>query len=236
MTATDKMCELFVMRDPKSSEALNYCSKSSDADRLTGHAGMFSIKAAAGDYQSAVRYLYRGIDRSFIYNHNPSKLDHQFAAPSSSGRKKITETYLKFAGENLYGASLESLGFPEVQIAPLMKSRRYPSGTIVNSWMGLVKTDPLMYISAPQKVSFTIFIVPEESGSVTGMTGEATPLYCYLKDEEGNFLKGSQYDAACGYLAIYNDFFAAVDVNGRYAPAFVYGQAEIRTDFVAVLD
>jgi hypothetical protein len=248
MGATEIVCSLHYKLDFRSKEAAYYCGRASEADRVPGHFFSALIHANSADYVNAAKYMYRGVDRSFLYKKVRTKLDQPaFSSPANSLTKFLTEGYLLYAAEGLYGASLESLGFPKIEIdASMTLSSAAQRSTIVNDWIGLVETYPLGQVTSPQRVSFTIFVVPagetteNVGGRIQFVNGLAHPIYCYLKDENGVILSGDNgseaHKAACGYLAVYGRFNAAVDINGNYAPSFVRGTAEIRRDKVVLLN
>lgn len=245
--ATEILCARHFDIDFRSQETLRYCSKTSDADRIMGHFYMAQLHLNNKDYVAATAYFYRGVERSFFYNGRPTKQDTAFGPPSNELSKMLTEAYLIYAAQNLYGASLASLGFPEIQIEGSMElSDRAERSTIVNDWIGLVDYYPLQNVNVPMKVGFVIFTVPAGrthqniDGRIIITNDAAKPVYCFLKDESGVILLGDlardEHVAACGYLATHGKFVAAVDINGNYAPSFVYGNAEIRKGKVVLVN
>lgn len=241
MSATDIMCQLHYDLNNQSEETYSYCLKSSNADRITGHLRMFLIHSKKQDAVTAVSYLYKGVERSFFKNINPTKQDVIFGSPSGEVSKFMTETYLTFAGGNLFGASLASLGFPDIQIEPSM-SLNGEENRVVNDWIGVVDMSPLRSISNSSKVSFTIFTVPVgetldyNGGRPRWVKDLAKPILCYLSDSEGNVLDDEVSKAACGYLVFNGKFVAAVDVNGDFAPSFISGNAEIQRGRVLLVN
>lgn len=241
--ATDRMCSLHFKIDFRSKEAAYYCDKASQSNRLTGHFLSWAIHANLGDQVKATEYAYRGLREHFFYKKVRTRIDPApFLPAPNQYQKTLDEVYLLAASENLFGASLESLGYPDLELPPSIslgdRPDRYLGRLWNNKWFNEVDLSSLEGVNNPERVRFALFVVPPHEDYFSGNEPQVT--FCYLKDLEGNIIFGDAkkdyHTAACAYLAEFGQFKSAVDVDGSYTPAFLYGGAEIQKGRVLLVN